>query len=496
MKTILKTVIACLLVGTLLVGGIPAAHAEYYESLELSIDFPEGYEVITREKLENGYIFEGYDSDTLLTQFRQNNIYADALPDDVSCEIVVSMAESPLNSYIHCSDETLTFLATSICSTLESQNTYVDHWDIYSNEDARYLRVWYLNPVVANSFTLQYNTVYAGYVYNVFYHSYIGEISAASEAMLQRTIDSIVFHREDPAATTPVESDPFTYTEEESGVSFTVPSNWVQRERPAESQLDGMFAPNGVSGYGITFQATDLWSETYEQIGYLYSREEFDTLFTAADYADMIGVDPYEIDTTIYGGVYYYTAIKQHTTDESFPFEWSYISTNLLYIRNGWLYCFSFYGEEDSEYYADFESLMRSVSYPYVATTTKAPSTTQKTTTTTPTTVTATPTQTAATTVPTQTTVTTQAAATTQNNGFYMLLIAAAVILLVIVALAVWLLFIRPKPGHHAVFEKANSCEDYSPCHARFCRFCGTALPEGVTVCPACNRSISYPEKP
>lgn len=86
-------------------------------------------------------------------------------------------------------------------------------------------------------------------------------------------------------------------------------------------------------------------------------------MLSKADIAEMFGVAIDDIDSIEYNNVQYYTIIAQSSTN-MFGMNFSLVMTSVVHIDDGWLYFFQFGGTNESKYYEDFESLLRSVKYP------------------------------------------------------------------------------------------------------------------------------------
>lgn len=160
----------------------------------------------------------------------------------------------------------------------------------------------------------------------------------------------------------------YTYTDTDSGVSFTVPEGWYEKEFLTKGEyLDAKFANSNKAGVLIMFGGNDLWSamEPSERIG--LSRADLNnSYFTVSYIAEMLLTTPDKVKMVTYNQAEYYRTTT-HVSMEISEMEVASDMTYLTRIDNGWLYMFQFSGTTDSEYYSDFEALLSSTAYPTVS---------------------------------------------------------------------------------------------------------------------------------
>ncbi len=163
----------------------------------------------------------------------------------------------------------------------------------------------------------------------------------------------------------------FTYTDKDTGLTFSVPDSWEQRELSKEREiLDVIFASTKEKGLTISYGSIDLWQEFsfFEKLKFSRAESNLNHLilsgdFTKSDIAKESGVAEDKVDIVTYNGKLY-GKVEMISSAEINGLTLSQTVTQLYNIVNGWGYYFVFSGTSDSEYYNDFEKLVNSVEYP------------------------------------------------------------------------------------------------------------------------------------
>jgi len=162
-----------------------------------------------------------------------------------------------------------------------------------------------------------------------------------------------------------------TYTDEEGGVTFTVPEGWTEAEFTEPRQyLDVKYQNDEDPMQFIMYGSIDIWSEgtVIERAG--MSREELNTdYFTKQDMVDTYAdfdLREDQVEEVTYNGHRYYKAVLS-AEEVVLGIKVSVTFTQLFRAENGWGYYFQFSGDESSRYYSDFERLMESARYTQTA---------------------------------------------------------------------------------------------------------------------------------
>lgn len=160
----------------------------------------------------------------------------------------------------------------------------------------------------------------------------------------------------------------FIYTDSENGVTFTVPSNWKQKEFSQDREyIDVKFVSPNVPGSIMIYGSTDMWAQIpyTEKVG--HTRSDLDnSIYTKADIAELYGTTADEISMVTYNGAEYFVGTFKYSSNTS-AVDVTITMTQALRIDNGWMYIFQFGGTSTDKLYSDFEKLLKSAEYPTVS---------------------------------------------------------------------------------------------------------------------------------
>lgn len=351
-----------------------AASSTYdLDELELQVTIPTGYSVITRDTPASNPIFSdlGTTKDALISKFKSGNIYLNAIPNNSSTEeIVVTMTAGVFDNLSVFSDGTLKTLASSLTKEYENYGITVTKYDIYQHSQAKFIRI-YFTDTVNSAYGLQYYTNYGAKAMNFTMRSYDGPISSRQEKTIKTVVDSIKYNTDPPATDPPEQTDSIVYLDKDTGVKFTVPANWPEKELSKDREfIDVKFASTEEEGLAIMYGSVDLWSQmsAFDKVG--YSRSDFDnSQFTISDMEEYFAVGTGKVSKVTYNGVEYFIT-TQSATQEMYGTEFTIDMTRVVRFRNGWLHEFQFGGTRDNPYFSDFEALLNTVEYPNETTST------------------------------------------------------------------------------------------------------------------------------
>ena len=344
---------------------VAASNKYHISALGLEITIPEGYTVITRDTPASDPIFGelGTTKTAIINQFEASNIYLNAISDSSNEEIVVTMTENMIDNFSLLSDTTLDVLATTVVNQYSDYGIDVSDYEIYHHSQAKFIKV-YFTDTAKTVHGVQYYTVYDGKAMNFTMRSYAGSLSSRQETAIKTTVDSILFDNAPPVTEQGEDTDPFQYTDTDTGVTFTVPANWKQKEFNEERELiDVKFVSTKEDGCAMIFGTVDMWEQmsAVDRIG--YSRSDINnSAFTKQDIAEIYGTTVDKISTVTYNGVQYFIA-EINTSSDVYVMDISMTMTQLVYIDNGWMYMFQFNGTRTHKFYSDFEKLLNSVKY-------------------------------------------------------------------------------------------------------------------------------------
>lgn len=368
MKRLFALVLTALLLLAMPLNVSVSAASNTYDldELELQVTIPSGYSVITRDTPASDPIFSdlGTTKSALISQFESSSIYLNAISDTYNEEVVVTMSENNLTNFSLLSDTALETLTSAMIDQYTNYGISVSEYDIYHHSQAKFVRL-YFTDTAKTVHGLQYYTVYDGKAMNFTMRSYEGSLSSRQENAIKTIVDSIKYDKDPPVAEVGEDTDAFTYKDNESGVTFTVPANWKQEPFSKERDfIDVMFASTKESGCSMIYGSTDMWGQMSASDRSGYSRSDIDnSVFTKADIAAMYNITADKITTVTYNGIQYFKGEPKYTSD-AYGIDLSITMTQLVYINNGWMYTFQFGGPSTHSLYSDFESLLKSVQYP------------------------------------------------------------------------------------------------------------------------------------
>jgi len=339
------------------------------DELGMTVSMPSDYIVFLRDIDANdpNLAAFGLTKDSMSSLMNERNIYLNGWNADVDHEIVVTMVDSPFSDFNLYSDTVLLTMATSFTSGYEDMGITVIRSEIYQHAQAKFLKLYTSRPNEGSTiYALQFYTVYADKAINITMHSFLGQITAAQEAVMKSIVDSAGFDTPPQIAQTDhLPTDPFTYTDTETKVTFVVPANWVEAPLSEERKfIDAKFTSLEDDGTTILYGSFDLWDEMPASERSGSSRSDLDnSSFTKFDIADVLGVTTNEVRSVTYGEMEYYTAAVASSADV-YGLSFTVTATHMICVENGYLYWFQFSGENDHKLYDDFESLLRSVDFP------------------------------------------------------------------------------------------------------------------------------------
>ena len=374
------------LVGFELPGTLAFAAFNTYKlkQLELEVDIPPEYSVITRDTPSTDSVFAnlGTTKSALMNQFEKNSIYLNAISNTYNEEIVVTMEENIIDNFSSFSDTMLESIASSLVEEYSDFGAEITSYNIYKHSQAKFIKL-YFKIQSESVFGIQYYTVYGGKAINITLRSYEDRGTYTEFYRQTRAIETIVnsvrFDQNPPTSKLEEDTSSFIYTDTDSGISFTIPANWEQKELNGDRKhLDAKFVSTKESDCVIIFGSTDMWEAMPSSEKNGYSRKDLDnSLFTKSDIAEMYGTTEDKISVVSYNGVQYYKGEMTKSLDES-GFNLSITTTQLTYINDGWMYMFQFGGTDGHSLYSDFESLVSSIKYPSALDSSNEASTNQK----------------------------------------------------------------------------------------------------------------------
>lgn len=349
-----------------------ASNTYKMDELGLEVSFPSDFTVITEDISSSDPIFDrlGTTKSALISQFKSGNIYMNAIPNNSSTEeIVVTMTNGVFDNLSVFSDGTLKTLASSLTKEYENYGITVTKYDIYQHSQAKFIRI-YFTDIANSAYGLQYYTNYGAKAMNFTMRSYNGPISSRQESTIKTVVDSIKYNTDPPSTDPPEQTNSIEYLDKDTGVKFTVPANWPEKELSKDREfIDVKFASTEEEGLAIMYGSTDLWFQMSASDKAGYTRSDFDnSQFTISDMEEYFAVGTGKVSKVTYNGIEYFIT-TQSATQEMYGTEFTIDMTRVVRFKNGWLYEFQFGGTRDNKYFSDFEALLNTVEYPDETTT-------------------------------------------------------------------------------------------------------------------------------
>lgn len=369
MKKLYSLILALLLLLSLSTTAFAASSKTYsLDELGMSIDIPSEYVVFTRNISDNDPNLSAYGltKNDMKDLMNARNIYLNAWDKDVNFEIIVTMIDSTISDFNLMSDTMLNTMASSAKTEYANNGITVEKYEVFQHNQAKFIKIYISQPNgTEKAYGLQYYTVYDNKAINVTMQSYSGKIDSSKESILKSIVDTVHFDKEPLLPESGPDTQSFVYKDKDSGMEFTVPANWTQKELSKEREyLDVMFASNKEPGLSILYGSTDMWTQMSSSEKKGLSRSDINnSVFTAAELAETMGIEKSSVSTVTYGGEEYYKYTVVNSSS-SYGIDLDVEMTCLMRFENGYAYTFQFSGNSKNAYYKDFESLLSSAKYP------------------------------------------------------------------------------------------------------------------------------------
>lgn len=365
----------------------------YIKEFDMSISIPKEFVVFTRDiKSDDPNLAKfGVTRDSLVSNMKARDNYLDALTEDRQTEIYICINKNiGIDEFSSMSDAMLKEVARALYSELQNQGVTVTKDEVYHHSQTTFIKLYGSYSISGTTTHIrEYCTVYGGNLIMITMASYAGPISASYESGLQSAIDSIRFDSSktstSPEPSQTASSSSFMYTDQKTGLQFTVPAGW--KEEPLSKKrntIDAKFVSETDIFAHIFYGSIDMWESIPESEksglsradvnSSLFSSEEIEAIL-GSYYSGSTAVSISNVKTVTYNGIeYYYLESETSSNGITLPI------TQLIRIDNGYTYLFQYYGTRDSDYYTDFKNLMNSAVYTAtpVAAVTAAPSATAK----------------------------------------------------------------------------------------------------------------------
>ena len=229
------------------------------EEADISIMLPITCYLLGQNITENDPYLEkvGGDREKIQNYYKDAGIILNAIAQDDSYEIVVTMNENSNIDYVYSmkslSEEQIREFAETIQTTYASYGYEVNGYQLYDTEETSYVlfhfRQLYDDKMVE---CYQYYTIRESKIYNITLRSYLGEITTSMEEMISKVIDSVSFGG--------MNQNSIIYEDEERGVVFHLAEGWNKVVNTKEEQyVQAQYMHTNELGESIQFFCMDLW---------------------------------------------------------------------------------------------------------------------------------------------------------------------------------------------------------------------------------------------
>ncbi len=229
------------------------------EAAPMEISLPDDCYILQQEIAEDDPYLQkaGGDRDKIEAYYKEAGIVLNAIAQDDSYEIVVTVNENQDVTYLYnmhsVPDESVRELAQTIQNTYEEHGYTVDDFSLYENETAKYIVFSFGQQYEKKAVQcVQYDTIRDSRMYNITLRSYTGEVSDAMEEMLREVIDSIVYTQNEEA---------LTYENEQWGVSYELNPGWKEITSDQDADIQAQYMHTNGLGESVQFIARDIWGE-------------------------------------------------------------------------------------------------------------------------------------------------------------------------------------------------------------------------------------------
>ena len=343
------------------------------DELHMRIDVPADHIVYMRNMDPDDPALEdlGMSAEQLTQRFTAGDIYLDVLCSaDAGYEYLMTMVPNPMESMTLFDESNMDLILGLLKDEFTAGGVEVSAIDLYSNGQIPFVRAE--GSTTLNGVDLQLLIYYTVHNYQAITLSaqYMGDaLPEEVKTTAREMVDSIRF---DETYVPDVTFPSFPYTDSETGVSFTVPEDWVDAKESnqkyyteeQEKVIKANFACAKAPDLGILYSCYDVMEEMPGLFKLVGDRSMIDQ--EVVELEDIIETIPFDVrksSTETIGGREFYV-LEVAGTSELNGVKMDFVETDVIRVQNGFEYAFSFSGTADDPRYADFLSLVESAEFP------------------------------------------------------------------------------------------------------------------------------------
>ena len=207
----------------------------HIDEVGLSLTIPCEYEIFTHgtKASDPRFAAMGLDGESM-EEMLSTNLYLSAISKDFTSEITVTMAPNKIyEDYNLLGASAVKLMADSFAKDLfEANGVKLIDYNLYQHSQALFIEYHYKKSSTEAS-AIQYSTIYDG---NITYWSYNGDLTNEDKSFAKSIAEAAVFDKDPQRTPTEAETPSFVYTDNNSGVSFTVPRNWAEQSLNKERE--------------------------------------------------------------------------------------------------------------------------------------------------------------------------------------------------------------------------------------------------------------------
>lgn len=348
---------------------IPAlADSQTYDikELEFTIDIPDGFLVCTKDSFPDDATLEEYgiDRDFFMNIMDIDSMYLEAVSRGFSWDINVSAIETGNDDFREVREIYLPGFSSGVKEKCEEEGITVYEYTTYEHAQTKMVKLYTDLETIEGAYEVRYFTAYRSKIIIFTFNLLSGEVTPQQEAEIESIIDSVNFYNQAAEETLEdlpeieIEEYPWYYIDEDTGLIFTVPAGWEQKELSEERKtIDAKFVNSRDVTCVFSYGSVDLWEEMDASEKKGITRYDIDnSFFSEEEIEEAFSGEGIEVDTVEIDGYSYYHYINQ----DLFP------KTVLIRIENGWMYQFMYAGDNLDMYSGDVGSILSSIMYPLV----------------------------------------------------------------------------------------------------------------------------------
>jgi len=194
MVKILTLVLALMLCMTTASAGIMVTNVSVPE-LGMDLYIPPYLNILTRDMngCDDLLAQLGMDRGIALEYMESNQLYVDAFPSDFSYELTVASEPNDISNFRDYGDPLLDALCEQMAEIYADIGITVTATDIYKNDAADYVKIYYDDPN-SGACVLQYYTIVGNKAVNFRIFHYGGAVTADDESIIKIVVDNAVYN--------------------------------------------------------------------------------------------------------------------------------------------------------------------------------------------------------------------------------------------------------------------------------------------------------------